>query len=79
MEKEKFERAIAINNMVENLEGIKKMIDVCYKLTYVDEDNKGCSEWRMQPIRDLLDKHNAMIREEIQQKIDSLNAEIETL
>lgn len=81
MEKEKFERAIAINNRLKELEEVKREIasTTKFRLNYVDEDNKGCAEWRMRAIADLFDKHDVMIRAEIQQEIDSLHAEIEIL
>lgn len=81
MEKEKFKRAIAINTRIEELEEVKREIastTEC-RLSYVDRDNKGYREWRMKVIGDLFDKHDLMIRAEIQQEIDRLNAEIETL
>lgn len=80
MEKEKFERAIEINERLKALNDILREISPCkYRLNYVDEDNNGCAEWRMKHICDLLDKHDKMIREEIQNEIDNLHAEIETL
>ena len=81
MEKEKYERAIAINNRLKELEFVKKEISPTtkFRLNYVDKDNKGCAEWRMNVIGDLFDKHDVMIRAEIQQEIDALNSEIETL
>lgn len=81
MEKEKFERAIAINDRLKELEGVKREIasTTKFRLNYTDKDNKGCAEWRMKVVGDLFDKHDVMIRAEIQQEIDALNAEIETL
>lgn len=81
MEKGKFDRAIAINNRLKELEEVKREIASITKirLNYVDRDNKGCAEWIMKAIRDLFDKHDVMIRAEIQQEIDALNAEIKTL
>lgn len=81
MEKEKFERAIAINNRIKALEEVKSEINSTTKcrLNYVDRNNEGCAKWIMKVIGDLFDKHDVMIRAEIQQEIDALNAEIETL
>lgn len=81
MEKEKFERVLEINERLKDLYDILGEISHYrdYRLSYVSEDNKGCAEWKMKHICDLLDKHDKMIRAEIQQEIDSLNDEIETL
>lgn len=81
MEKEIFQRAIEINQRLKNLKEILHEISPkqTHRLNYVDKDNNGCAEWRMKYIGDLLDKHDEMIRAEIQQEIDSLYKEIETL
>lgn len=81
MEKEKFQRAIEIDQRLKDLNDILSEISPqkAHRLNYVDKDNKGCAEWRMKHIGDLLDKHDEMIRAEIQQEIDSLHAEIEIL
>lgn len=80
MEKEKFERAIEINERIKALNDILSEISPCMcRLSYINEDNKGCAEWKMKHICDLLDKHDEMIRAEIQQEINSLHDEIETL
>lgn len=81
MEKEKFERVIEINERLKDLHDILGEISPCkaHRLNYVNEDNQGCAEWRMKHIGDLLDKHDKIIRAEIQEEIDNLHAEIETL
>lgn len=81
MEKETFQRAIAISKRLKELEEVLKDIspNSSYRLSYVNSDNKGCREWEMRYISEFLDKHDEMIRAEIQQEIDALNAEIETL
>ena len=81
MEKEKFERAIEINERLKELHDILGEISPnrdC-RLSYFNNNNKGCAEWKMKHIGDLLDKHDKMIRAEIQQEINSLHDEIETL
>lgn len=67
MEKEKFERAIEINERLKDLHDILGEISPCIarRLSYVNKDNKGCAEWKMKHIGDLLDKHDIMIRAEI--------------
>lgn len=81
MEKETFQRAIEINQKLNGLNDVLNEISPkqAHRLNYVSNDNKGCAEWRMKHIGDLLDKHDEMIRAEIQQEIDSLFTEIETL
>lgn len=81
MEKETFQRVIEINQRLKDLDDVLKEISPsqAHRLSYVDKDNKGCTEWRMKRISDLLDKYDVMIREEIRQEIDKLHAEIETL
>lgn len=81
MEKEKFERVLEINERLKNLHDILGEISPyrdC-RLSYFINNNKGCAEWKMKHISDLLDKHDKMIRSEIQKEIDNLHAEIETL
>ena len=81
MEKETFQRAIAISKRLKELEEVLEYISSTssYRLSYIDIDNKGCRKWEMRYISEFLDKHDVMIRAEIQQEIDALNAEIETL
>ncbi len=81
MKKEKYERVLAINNRLKELEDVKKEIasTTKFRLNYVYKDNEGCAEWRMKAVSNLFDKHDVMIRAEIQQEIDELNHEIETL
>ena len=81
MEKGKFERAIAINKRLKDLDDVLTGISPksLLRLSYVDYDNNGMAEWSMRIIGNLLDKHDEMIRAEIQQEIDSLHSEIETL
>lgn len=81
MDKEKYERAIAISKRLKELEEVLEDISPSssYRLSYVNGDNRGCREWEMRYISEFLDKHDEMIRAEIRQEIDALNAEIETL
>lgn len=81
MEKEKYERVVAINKRLKDLDDALREISpkTSHRLSYIDKNNKGCSEWMMREISELLDKHDEMIRAEIQQEIDSLHAEIEAL
>lgn len=84
MTEEQFHRAVRINDSLEELARVKKEIDDTskHRLWYA---YKGCddyrltSEWVMKYISDLLDKHDLMIRQEIDNEIEQLKAEIETL
>lgn len=84
MTEEQFHRAVRINDRLEELARVKKEIDDTskHRLWYA---YKGCddyrltSEWVMKYISDLLDKHDLMIRQEIDNEIEQLKAEIETL
>lgn len=85
MTKEQYSRAVAINSRIaelkETLERIKNTKE--HKLYYAYRNCSGdyttCPDWAMRPISEILDKHDLAIRKEIQDEIDSLNKEIETL
>lgn len=85
MTQEKFEHIIKIHHRLDELKTIKDEIhsEVNHKLAYLSTYNKSSptmvSEWKQKAIGDLLDKHDRMIREEIDQEIDRLNKEIESL
>ena len=80
MDKEKFE-IVRARRRLKDLNYVLREISSCkaIRLNYVDECKKGCTEWIMSSIRDLLDMHDEMIRSEIQREIDNLHAKIETL
>lgn len=50
-----------------------------HMLSYVTKRNEACSKSVMRIIGEILDKHDAMIREEIQQEIESLEKSLENL
>ena len=88
MTKEQFERAVQINERLEDLEEVKKEIQEIellptIQLWYIEKDRcdnrELLSEWSMSRIRKILDKHDQMIRMEIDEEINQLKAEIETL
>lgn len=84
MTKEQFQRAVQINGRLENLARVKKEIDDTskHRLWYAwkgESDYRLTSEWVMKYISELLDKHDLMIRQEIDEEIERLKAEIETL
>lgn len=84
MTKEQFLRAVQINGRLENLARVKKEIDDTskHRLWYAwkgQSDYRLTPEWVMKYISELLDKHDLMIRQEIDEEIERLKAEIETL
>lgn len=87
MTKEQYKRAIQIYNSLENLNDTKKNIENTQKhrLWYGHNDGEFGSSWRLAPewamrnIADILDKHDLMIRQEIDDEIARLKKEIETL
>lgn len=86
MTQEQYQRAVKINDRLEELARVKKEIDVTtdHRLWYAEKSINGsgyrlASEWVMRYIGELLDKHDLMIRQEIDKEIEQLKAEIETL
>lgn len=85
MTQEQYERAVAINTRLSDLERVKELIKgtVTHRLTYSEE--LGSSGWKvcwpgtMLLIGDILDKHDLMIRKEIDEEIERLKKEIEAL
>ena len=85
MTQEQFERAVEIKKRLDDLERVKEEIKgtVTHRLTYSEES--GSSGWKvcwpntMRLIGDILDKHDLMIRKEIDEEIERLKKEIETL
>lgn len=50
-----------------------------YYATWYSDEYRCCSDWAMRPIAELLDKHDRMIRQEIEEEIERLKKEIEEL
>lgn len=84
MTDQQFNRAVEIQKRLEDLADTKKRIEntkehrLYYATKYSDE-YRCCPDWAMRPIADLLDKHDLMIRQEIEDEIASLLKEIESL
>lgn len=84
MTDEQYKRAVQIHERLNELQKVKKEIEGTreHRLWYAE---KGSSEWRLTPewamryISDILDKHDIMIRQEIDDEIEKLKKEIETL
>lgn len=87
MDKEKYNRVIAISNHLSQLKEVKKELkDTCsHYLTYAKkaatlrDSDSVCPDWIMKNIRVILDKYDKMIRQEIDDEIAALNKEIEEL
>ena len=84
MTPEQYKRAVEINERISELEKVKKEIKETtkHRLWYAEKcerDWKLTSEWVMRYISELLDKHDTAIRQEIDEEIKRLKAEIETL
>ena len=84
MTQEQYRRAVQINERLEELARVKNEIDdtAKHRLWYAwkcESDWLLTSEWDMRLISELLDKHDLMIRQEIEEEIERLKAEIETL
>ena len=84
MTPEQYKRAVQINDRISELEKVKKEIKETtkHRLWYAEKCERGwglTSEWIMCYISKILDKHDQMIRQEIDDEIAALKAEIERL
>ena len=84
MTQEQYRRANPIGERLAELERVKKEIEntAKHRLWYAwkgESDWRLTSEWVMKYIDKLLDKHDTAIRQEIEEEIERLKAEIETL
>ena len=86
MTDEQYKRAVQIHERLVELQQVKKEIEgtLDHRLSYAEKstsscDFRLCSEYRMRDISDILDKHDLMIRQEIDDMIEKLKAEIKTL
>lgn len=86
MTEEQYIRAVQISNRIETLNKVKKEIDGTrdHRLWYAAKVTSSgdfclCSEYLMREISDILDKHDLMIRQEIDDMIEQLKTEIKTL
>lgn len=80
-----YKEAIAINSRLEALQECLRFLDKNNnpKLTYSYEpyvnEVKLCPGRKMQPLAEILDKHDAMIREEIKREIEELTERIKQI
>lgn len=85
MDKEIYNRAVTISNRLSQLKIVKEELEdtKSHYLTYAKkafgESDSLCVGWIMKNIRVILDKHDKMIRQEINDEIAALNKEIEEL
>lgn len=81
MTQEQYNRAVMISHRIADLERLKRDLSPSKyrRLTYVDNEYSPLPEWQMTHISDLLDKHDAMIRKEIDIEISTLMEEVEAL
>lgn len=85
MTEEQYTEAIAIHNRLVALQDTKKNINNSsnYKLSYKyrmpDNSYRETPEWILRPISDILERHDAMIREEIDREIEELTARIKQI
>lgn len=87
MDKEKYNKAVAISNRLSQLRKVKEEIKntrKCYLTYAIKAESLGdsdylCHRWIMKYISTILDKHDKMIRQEIDDEIAALNKEIEEL
>ena len=89
MTQEQYQRVLQISSRLKELEEVKRCIknigEIKHKLTYAKLKSKHSGVWYREPdatmqyIYDLLDKHDLMIRKEIDEEIQRLKDEIKTI
>lgn len=83
MTEKQFERAVEINERIKELNEVKKEIEGTeeYRLSYsyFSSEWRLCPYWMMAQIGNILDKHDKMIRQEIDNEISVLKEEIKKL
>lgn len=82
MTQEQYDRAVTIGERLKELNEVKKEINDSSKhlITYCESDKyKPCYRCTMKHISDILDRHDKMIRAEIDEEIEKLKKEIEAL
>lgn len=89
MTQEQFNTVIRLHERLEELRKVKKEIEDTekHRLWYVERYDpmtgttkwETVSEYTMRSIPDILDRHDKMIREEIEEEIAKIKRQIETL
>jgi len=82
MTQEQYKKAIELNERISELEEAEKSLKGS-NLWYAYKNGlcnwKTLAEWYIHPIKNILDKHDKLIRQEINDEIKKLKSEIETL
>lgn len=84
MTNKQYQEAVAIYNRIKELQDVLNFHSrnknvLVYAYINCNKDYTIHPGWARNPILPLLDKHDAMIRQEIEQEIESLKKEIENL
>lgn len=85
MTEQQYNRACQIYDRLSELADVKGSIEgtSTHRLYFAYKDSGGdfrcCPDWAMRYISEILDKHDKMIRQEIEDEIESLKKEIEKL
>lgn len=79
MTKEQLKKGIDLQKQINAMQLIKEKIEKYnYFVTYM-KDNTSISSYEQSILQDILEKHDKMIREDMDKEIERLNKEIEAL
>lgn len=79
MTKEQLKKGIDLQRQIDAMQLIKEKIEKYnYFVTYM-KDNTSISSYEQSILQDILEKHDKMIREDMDKEIERLNKEIEAL
>lgn len=85
MNEEQFLKVVRINDRIKEPYEVKKEIgsNLNHVLSYFEKRTNGdlrpCAEWKIRYISEILDKHDLMIRQEIENEIEELRKKIEQI
>ncbi len=85
MTEQQYNRACQIKDRLEELTDVKKQIEgtSTHRLYFAHKESGGdfrcCPDWSMRYISEILDKHDRMIRQEIEEEIERLKKEIDEI
>lgn len=85
MTEQQYKRVCQIKDRLSELADVKRCIGgtSTHRLYFAYKDSGGdfrcCPDWAMNKISELLDKHDVMIQQEIEEEIERLKKEIEEL
>lgn len=79
MTKEQLKKGIDLQKQIDAMQLIKEKIEKYnFFVTYM-KDNTSISSYEQSILQDILEKHDKMIREDMDKEIERLNKEIEAL